>query len=235
MPCCCGGFGGFGSCADCCPQWTLPGGATAVPTEIQAAVSIGEFEVCFTASRNLGFILPVCAKLGTISHSGTYTLTRQNIGSFGCGQWSYSNCSGNEFIEIFAGLVFAGGNCVWNASVAYTKWLPCAEDQFASGGIYRHPDMLSCNGTDYGYRAGARGSSFDNSGTLPSFTMTFPCQAGSFSNSVTHYSGAPLPWGSFCGRPGVSCNFSTSCGCGSMYPGYCPNSPSSTVTITLTV
>jgi hypothetical protein len=234
MSCCgCGGFNPT-SCAQCCSQWTLPGGATAVPTEIQAAVSISAFEVCFVAGRNFGFSAPVCAKLGTISLGGTYTLTRQGIGG-GCGSWSYDNCSGNERVTISAGLVFAGGACIWSAGVTYRKWLPCAEDQFASGGIYRHPDMLSCNGTDYGYTAGARGSSF-STGTLPEFTMTFPCQAGSFSGSVPQQTGAPIAWGSYCGRPGIICSTGTACGCDSIgWPGDCPNNPTSTVTITLTV
>lgn len=238
MACCCGTT--FNSCADCCPQWTLPGGATAVPTEIQAAVSISPFDVCFTASRNFGFSAPVCAKKDTVSHSGTYTLTRLASSGNSCGSWNYTNCIGNENISVAVRLFYISTEkrCVWDASVAYTRCIPCTSASFLPGGIYNHPDMLCCNGTDYGFKAGARGGStgFSNFAHFPEITMTFPCQAGALGGSVGQSSGAPsgLTWLQFCNRPGINCS---TCGCDSTNPFTgCPDTPiSSTITITISV
>lgn len=237
MACCCGTT--FNSCADCCPQWTLPGGATAVPTEIQATVSIGAFEVCFVAGLNTGFSLVTGAKLGTLSLSGTYTLVRQNIGSFGCGSWVYDNCSNNEKIYVQAGLVYASGQCVWNATVEYRKWLPCNGLGFMPGEVFRNADNLSCNGVDYGFSAGAAGSTSAGSlYPLPQFTMTFPCQTSAHVASIEHSDGIPtsFTWAAWCQRNVVRCLTPASVGCGSIaWPGDCPNNPTSTVSVTLSV
>jgi hypothetical protein len=238
MSCCgCGKFNPT-SCAQCCSQWTLPGGATAVPTEIQATVSIGAFEVCFVAARNLGFALSYGAKLGTLSLNGTYTLVRQNIGSSGCGSWVYENCSNNESIYVQAGLVYASGQCVWSATINYKKWLPCDGAAFGPGEVYRTADNLSCNGVDYGFWASAAGTSTGGLFPLPTSTMTFPCQAGVHSALIQHGDGKnpSFTWANWCNRSVVRCLTPTSVGCGAIgWPGDCPNAPSSTVTITLTV
>lgn len=236
MACCCGTT--FNSCADCCPQWTLPGGATAVPTEIQAEVSVAAFDVCYVAGVS-GGSLTFCGKKDTVSLSNTYTLTRVSTTGNACGTWRYFNCSNNESVSVEVRLSYNSTTkqCVWAAGVNYEKCLPCT----AWSSAYNNSANLCCNGTDYGFKARAQGGSINGVisglGDLPTVTMTFPCAAGIINGAGIFQrngtSSGEQAWAVFCARNGINC---TTCSCDSTnLVSTCPDSPSSTITVTISV
>jgi hypothetical protein len=239
MACCgCGGFNPT-SCAQCCSQWTLPGGPADVPTEIQAAVSISPVQVCFGATRNFPFRFWQDTILDTLSHSGTYTLIRGTAAGR-CARYSYSNCTGLESILVEAFLSFSSGKCVWDVNVRYERCIACNGPNFQPGQVYATSDNICCNGTSYGYKAVSSGVSSGltsaNVGMQP-FTMTFACQTGAVSGSATvqrNPSGASGTWNSFCNRNGISCGVLLDCGAVDPVAN-CPNTSFDAISVTLTV
>lgn len=218
-------------CSQCCTEWTLPGGSGDSPDEIQAAVSITAFQLCYFASYAVpGGNLLVYTADGTIGYSASLTLTRQAAQSGECGIWSYSSCVDNESVNCVVRLTYdaESNKCQWSASLTYATCIP--ED---CGLITSNPDNLCCDGTTYGFRAGVSFSSATGAtGTV--VDMTAACAVAQIDPATTARGGpfgSPLDWPDFCDRPGVSCQTA----CSQTNPLDCPVDIPATATITITV
>lgn len=220
------------SCADCCQQWTLPGGTGDVPDEIQVDAVIDSFEVCYVAGRQTAFGLFVFTKSDTVAYQDSLVLTRVLTTGSLCGEWRYISCVDNESVDCRVFLFYdeATSRCIWRGSLAYQRCIVSdCED------VLLDQNNLCCDGQAYGFKAGAT-LTFDVA-TGGAVSMQTACSGAALSKSDTVRGGpfaAPLTWPQYCGRPGIIC-IQPGNTCSEISPLDCPTDIPVTGSVTITV